>query len=168
MVDLSLTNESGKGKIIAESTKWRFLTAVWGRAKTIRRWSPLGAQWKYSPIWFPVRKSSYYAPHSWRQSSDSMKIRKTWAPLNDGVWRKEEMHMTPREANMLREKYPNHVPREVASQYLGVSPRQLSKLIAEGREPFASIGANIGTNQKYIRIYTERLIAYMNGQLSGV
>ena len=29
MVDLSLTNESGKGKIIAESTKWRFLTAVW-------------------------------------------------------------------------------------------------------------------------------------------
>ena len=78
------------------------------------------------------------------------------------------MHITPREANMLREKYPNHVPREVASQYLGVSPRQLSKLIAEGREPFASIGANIGTNQKYIRIYTERLIAYMNGQLSGV
>ena len=64
--------------------------------------------------------------------------------------------MTQREANMLREKYPNHVPREVASQYLGVSPRQLSKLIAEGREPFASIGANIGTNQKYIRIYTER------------
>ena len=89
-------------------------------------------------------------------------------PLNDGVWRKEEMHMTPREANMLREKYPNHIPREVAPQYLGVSPRQLSKLIAEGREPFASIGANIGTNQKYIRIYTERLIAYMNGQLSGV
>ena len=76
--------------------------------------------------------------------------------------------MTPREANMLREKYPNHIPREVASLYLGVSPRQLSKLIAEGREPFASIGANIGTNQKYIRIYTERLIAYMNGQLSGV
>ena len=66
--------------------------------------------------------------------------------------------MTHREANLLREKYPNHVPREVASQYLGVSPRQLSKLIAEGREPFASIGANIGTNQKYIRIYTERLV----------
>ena len=79
--------------------------------------------------------------------------------------RKEEMYMTPREANLLREKYPNHIPREVASQYLGVSPRQLSKLIAEGREPFASIGANIGNKQKYIRVYTERLIAYLNGEL---
>ena len=76
--------------------------------------------------------------------------------------------MDQREADMLREKYPNHIPLEVASKYLGVSPRQLSKLIADGREPYASIGANIGTNQKYIRIYTERLIAYMNGQLSGV
>ena len=76
--------------------------------------------------------------------------------------------MDPKEAEMLREKYPNHVPLKVAARYLGVSPRQLSKLIAEGREPFASIGAIIGTNQKYIRIYTERLIAYMNGQLSGV
>ena len=72
------------------------------------------------------------------------------------------------EADLLRERYPNHVPREVASKYLGVSPRQLSRLIAEGREPFASIGANIGTSQKYIRIYTERLIAYLNGSLSGV
>lgn len=76
--------------------------------------------------------------------------------------------MDPKEAEMLREKYPNHIPLKVAAKYLGMSPRQLSKLIAEGREPFASIGANIGTNQKYIRIYTERLIAYMNGQLSGV
>ena len=76
--------------------------------------------------------------------------------------------MDPKEAEMLRRMYPNHIPLKVAAKYLGVSPRQLSKLIAEGREPFASIGANIGTNQKYIRIYTERLIAYMNGQLSGV
>lgn len=76
--------------------------------------------------------------------------------------------MDQREADMLREKYPNHIPLDVASQYLGVSPRQLSKLIADGREPFASIGANIGTNQKYVRIYTERLISFMNGTLAGV
>ena len=76
--------------------------------------------------------------------------------------------MDQREADMLREKYPNFIPLKVAAKYLGVSPRQLSKLIAAGRKPFAAIGANIGTNQKYIRIYTERLIAYMNGQLAGV
>ena len=76
--------------------------------------------------------------------------------------------MNQSEADMLREKYPNHIPLQQASEYLGVSPRQLSKLIAEGREPFAAIGANIGTSQKYIRIYTERLIAYLNGSLTGV
>ena len=76
--------------------------------------------------------------------------------------------MDQREADMLREEHPNYVPLEIASQYLGVSPRQLSKLIADGREPFASIGANIGTNQKYVRIYTERLISFMNGTLAGV
>ena len=72
--------------------------------------------------------------------------------------------MNQSEADMLRENYPNHVPLQLASEYLGVSPRQLSKLIAEGREPFAAIGAS----QKYIRIYTERLIAYLNGSLTGV
>ena len=71
--------------------------------------------------------------------------------------------MDQREANMLREKYPNHIPLEVASKYLGVSPRQLSKLIADGREPFATIGANIGTNQNYARVFTEPMI-----QLVGV
>ena len=76
--------------------------------------------------------------------------------------------MNPKTAELLRQRYPNHVPLEVASKFLGVSPRQLSKLIADGREPYASIGGNIGTNQKYVRIYTERLIAYMNGQLAGV
>lgn len=59
-------------------------------------------------------------------------------------------------------------PAAIGIQILGVSPRQLSRLIADGREPFAAIGANIGTSQKYIRIYTERLIAYLNGSLSGV
>ena len=41
--------------------------------------------------------------------------------------------------------------------------RGLSVLVAEGREPFCLLGANIGTRQRYIRIYTERLIAYLNG-----
>ena len=76
--------------------------------------------------------------------------------------------MDPKEAEMLRRLYPNYVPLSVASKDLGVSPRQLSKLIADGREPFASLGANIGTNQRYVRVYTERLIAYKNGTLCGV
>ncbi len=66
-------------------------------------------------------------------------------------------------ASKLRQEYPNHVPLDVASELLGVSPRQLSRLVAEGREPFCLIGANIGTRQRYVRIYTERLIAYLNG-----
>lgn len=68
--------------------------------------------------------------------------------------------MDPKEAEKLRKLYPNHMPLHVASKYLGVSPRQLSKLIADGREPYASIGANIGIKQKYTRVYTERFIAY--------
>lgn len=89
-------------------------------------------------------------------------------PLKSGVLRKEEVHMNPKTAELLRQKYPNHVPLKVASKFLGVSPRQLSKLIADGRKPFASIGANIGTRQKYARVYTERLIAYLDGRLLGV
>ena len=65
----------------------------------------------------------------------------------------------------LREIYPNYIPLDVAAQFLAVSPRRLSKLIADKRHPFASIGANIGTTQKYVRVYTERLIAYLNGEL---
>jgi len=63
------------------------------------------------------------------------------------------MHVNQKTADMLREKYPNHVKLDVAGELLGVSPRQLSKLIAEGREPFASLGANIGIKQKYVRVY---------------
>lgn len=55
--------------------------------------------------------------------------------------------MDQKTADMLREKYPNHIPLEVAAEYLDVSPRQLSKLIAEGRQPFASFGANIGISR---------------------
>ena len=67
----------------------------------------------------------------------------------------------------LRQEHPTHIPLKIAAQLLAISERQLSKLVAEGREPFASIGANIGTNQRYIRIYTERLIAYLNGDIIG-
>ena len=76
--------------------------------------------------------------------------------------------MNQREADKLREEHPNFVPLNVAADYLGMSPRKLSELIAAGRKPYASIGGNIGTKQRYIRIYTERLIAYLNGTLAGV
>lgn len=72
--------------------------------------------------------------------------------------------MDKKTANQLRQEYPNHVPLEVAGKLLGVSKRQLSWLIAEGREPFALIGANIGTKQRYIRIYTEPLIALLSAE----
>lgn len=68
-------------------------------------------------------------------------------------------------AAQLRKEYPIYIKLDVAGRYLGVSPRQLSKLIAEGRKPFSLIGANIGTTQRYVRVYTERLIAYLNGEL---
>ena len=85
--------------------------------------------------------------------------------LESGMQRKERVHMTQRTADMLRERFPNHIPVKEASKLLGVSPRQLSKLVAENRPPFSSLGANIGIKQRYIRIYTERLIAYLNGEL---
>ena len=69
--------------------------------------------------------------------------------------------MDRKTAERLRREYPNHVPVDVAASFLGVSPRQLSWLVAEGREPFASIGANIGARQRYIRIYTEPLISLL-------
>ncbi|MDR0839243.1 MAG: hypothetical protein LBN99_06330 [Oscillospiraceae bacterium] len=69
--------------------------------------------------------------------------------------------MDKRTAAKLRQEYPNHVPLRIASTLLGVSERQLARLVADGREPFAGIGANIGNRQRYVRIYTERLIAYL-------
>ena len=56
--------------------------------------------------------------------------------------------MDQKTADKLREKYPNHVKLEVAGKLLGVSPRQLSLLIAEKREPFCYLGANIGKKQR--------------------
>ena len=66
----------------------------------------------------------------------------------------------------LRQEYPIHVPLRVAAQLLGMSDRQLAKLVAGGRQPFAGIGANIGSKQRYIRIYTERLINYLGGNVA--
>lgn len=67
-------------------------------------------------------------------------------------------------AAQLRTEYPTYLPLRIAAPLLGLSERQLAKLVADGREPFAQIGANIGIRQRYIRIYTERLIAYLSGE----
>ena len=69
--------------------------------------------------------------------------------------------------NELLRKYPYHLPVKVAAQYLGVSPRRLTQLIAEGRKPFSLIGADIGATQTYVRIYTEPLIRVLNGELTS-
>ena len=69
--------------------------------------------------------------------------------------------------NELLRKYPYHLPVKVAAQYLGVSPRLLTQLIAEGRKPFSLIGADIGATQTYVRVYTEPLIRFLNGELTS-
>ena len=69
--------------------------------------------------------------------------------------------------NELLRKYPYHLPVKVAAQYLGVSPRRLTRLIAEGRKPFSLIGADIGATQTYVCVYTEPLIRFLNGELTG-
>ena len=73
--------------------------------------------------------------------------------------------MNKQTADMLLEKYPVHIPLKVASKYLGISQRTLSRLIAENREPISQIGVNIGTNQTYVRIFTKRMICYLDGVL---
>ena len=45
--------------------------------------------------------------------------------------------MDNKATNKLRREYPNFTPLKVASELLGVSPRQLSKLVVEGRNPAA-------------------------------
>ena len=83
--------------------------------------------------------------------------------LSGGVREKEEMLLNKRTAEQLRRDYPDYVPLDVAAKYLGVSRRQLSWLIAEGRAPYASIGGNIGKKQRYVRVYTEPLIDLLCG-----
>jgi len=86
--------------------------------------------------------------------------------LNGGVRGKEDKLIDKQKADELRQKYPNHMPLDIAGKYLGVSKRRLSGLIAEGRMPFSLFSANIGSgSQKYCRVYTERLIAFLNGEL---
>ena len=80
-----------------------------------------------------------------------------------GARGKEEMQLNKRTAEQLRRDYPDYVPLDVAAKYLGVSRRQLSWLIAEGRAPYASIGGNIGKRQRYVRVYTEPLIDLLCG-----
>ena len=69
------------------------------------------------------------------------------------------------QSELLR-RYPYHLPVKVAARYLGVSPRRLAQLIAEGRKPFSLIGADIGATQTYVRVYTEPLIKFLNGELT--
>ncbi len=64
----------------------------------------------------------------------------------------------------LRAEHPNFMlPRE-AAPFLGMSARKLAELVAEGRAPYHLLGGNIGTTKRFVIIYTERLIAYVNGQ----
>ena len=69
--------------------------------------------------------------------------------------------------NELLRQYPYYIPVKVAAKYLGLSPRRLSQLIAEGRRPFSQIGADIGSTQVYVRVYTEPLIKLLNGELDA-
>lgn len=85
-------------------------------------------------------------------------------PLKNGAWGKGGMPVDKRTAEQLRKSYPNYVPLKVAAPYLGVSARQLSWLVAEGRQPYAAIGGNIGTKQRYVRIYTEPMIALLSSE----
>ena len=64
----------------------------------------------------------------------------------------------------LTERYPYWMPLKAAAPLLGVSPRQLARLIADGREPFSSIGADVGVGQHYCRVYTQRLVRYLSGE----
>jgi hypothetical protein len=75
--------------------------------------------------------------------------------------------MEQQRIQQLRQEYPNHVPLRIAAPLLGVSERRLARLIADGREPFAQLGANIGLRQRYARIYTERLITYLSGDITS-
>jgi len=71
--------------------------------------------------------------------------------------------MTQQEMANLKVRYPIHMPLTEASALLGMSRRLLSQLIAGGREPYASLGANIGLRQNYVRVYTGRLMRYLDG-----
>lgn len=71
-------------------------------------------------------------------------------------------------AEKLRQEHPNYVPLDVAAQFFGVSALRFSWLVAEGREPFTSVGANIGTKQRYVQIYAEPLIKLLCSEDDGM
>jgi hypothetical protein len=85
-------------------------------------------------------------------------------PNGHHIGDRKETDMNKTTVMKLRQEYPTHIPLRVAAPLLGISERRLSALIAEGRKPFSDIGANIGVWQKYARIYTERMIAYLKGE----
>ena len=51
--------------------------------------------------------------------------------------------MDNKATNKLRREYLNFTPLKVASELLGVSPRQLSKLVAEARKPFCLLAPTL-------------------------
>ena len=67
-------------------------------------------------------------------------------------------------AKRLRTEHPNFMSPKDAAPFLGMSARKLSELVAEGRAPYHQLGGNIGVTKRIVFIYTERLIAYLNGQ----
>ena len=67
-------------------------------------------------------------------------------------------------AERLRKEHPNFMSPKDAAPFLGMSARKLSELVAEGRAPYHQLGGNIGVTKRIVLIYTERLIAYLNGQ----
>jgi DNA-binding CsgD family transcriptional regulator len=94
-----------------------------------------------------------------------MKTRQTPRGLNGGRQNaKEVKFMDKKMAERLREEYPACIPLGAAAPLLGISARQLATLVAEGRRPFSDIGVNIGIRQRYVKIYTGRLIAYLSGE----
>jgi hypothetical protein len=88
----------------------------------------------------------------------------TYKPIVTERMTKEDQRMKTKPLQALTERYPHWMPLKEAAPLLGVSPRQLSRLIAERREPFCSIGADIGVGQHYCRVYTQRLMRYLSGE----
>lgn len=73
------------------------------------------------------------------------------------------MRLDKETAERLRKEHPNFMSPKDAAPFLGMSARKLSELVAEGRAPYHQLGGNIGIKKRIVFIYTERLIAYVNG-----
>lgn len=76
--------------------------------------------------------------------------------------------MDRKTANKLRQEYPNHVPLKVAAAFFGVSPRQLSWLIAERRERLRP-SALTRTTQRYIlHLQRSRCLRHLSCEGTGL